>query len=51
MVLVLAALYENVIDPLIIVITVPLALLGAVLAWPCGGFPSMSTARWACSCW
>jgi hydrophobe/amphiphile efflux-1 (HAE1) family protein len=29
--LVLAALYENVLDPLIILVTVPLALLGAVL--------------------
>ncbi|MFM7087372.1 MAG: efflux RND transporter permease subunit [Cyanobium sp.] len=31
MALVLAALYENVLDPLIILVTVPLAMLGAVL--------------------
>ena len=37
--LVLAALYENVLDPLIILVTVPLALLGAVLGLAMRGLP------------
>jgi hydrophobe/amphiphile efflux-1 (HAE1) family protein len=37
--LVLAALYENVLDPLIILVTVPLALLGAVLGLAARGLP------------
>ncbi|MEB3244329.1 MAG: efflux RND transporter permease subunit [Cyanobacteriota bacterium] len=37
--LVLAALYENVLDPLIILVTVPLALLGAVLGLALRGLP------------
>ncbi|MEY4354839.1 MAG: hypothetical protein RLZZ609_3080 [Cyanobacteriota bacterium] len=37
--LVLAALYENVLDPLIILVTVPLALLGAVLGLAVRGLP------------
>ncbi|MEB3316848.1 MAG: efflux RND transporter permease subunit [Cyanobacteriota bacterium] len=37
--LVLAALYENVLDPLIILVTVPLALLGAVLGLATRGLP------------
>ncbi|MFY8149145.1 MAG: efflux RND transporter permease subunit [Prochlorococcaceae cyanobacterium] len=39
MVLVLAALYENVLDPLIFVIPVPLAILGAVLGLAIRGLP------------
>jgi HAE1 family hydrophobic/amphiphilic exporter-1 len=37
--LVLAALYENVLDPVIILVTVPLALLGAVLGLALRGLP------------
>ncbi|MFM1800156.1 MAG: hypothetical protein RLZZ117_2434 [Cyanobacteriota bacterium] len=37
--LVLAALYENVLDPVIILVTVPLALLGAVLGLAARGLP------------
>ncbi|MEB3333799.1 MAG: efflux RND transporter permease subunit [Cyanobacteriota bacterium] len=37
--LVLAALYENVLDPFIILVTVPLALLGAVLGLAARGLP------------
>ncbi len=37
--LVLAALYENVLDPLIILVTVPLALLGALLGLSLRGLP------------
>ena len=39
MALVLAALYENLLDPLIILITVPLALLGAVAGLGLRGLP------------
>jgi hydrophobic/amphiphilic exporter-1 (mainly G- bacteria), HAE1 family len=39
MLLVLAALYENVVDPLIIAVTVPLALLGAVVGLALRGLP------------
>jgi multidrug efflux pump subunit AcrB len=39
MALVLAALYENVLDPLIILVTVPLAMLGAVLGLALRGLP------------
>jgi multidrug efflux pump subunit AcrB len=39
MALVLAALYENFIDPLIILVTVPLAMLGAVLGLSLRGLP------------
>jgi hydrophobe/amphiphile efflux-1 (HAE1) family protein len=39
MALVLAALYENLLDPLIILVTVPLALLGAVLGLAIRGLP------------
>jgi hydrophobic/amphiphilic exporter-1 (mainly G- bacteria), HAE1 family len=38
--LVLAAQYENYIDPLIIMLTVPLAILGALLAGMLRGFPN-----------
>lgn len=38
--LVLAALYENYIDPLIILLAVPLAILGALLAQLSRGFPN-----------
>jgi HAE1 family hydrophobic/amphiphilic exporter-1 len=38
--LVLAALYENYIDPLIILLVVPLAILGALLAQLSRGFPN-----------
>ncbi|MFM7266924.1 MAG: efflux RND transporter permease subunit, partial [Cyanobium sp.] len=37
--LVLAALYENLLDPLIILVTVPLAMLGAVLGLALRGLP------------
>jgi len=39
MALVLAALYENLLDPLIILVTVPLAMLGAVLGLALRGLP------------
>jgi multidrug efflux pump subunit AcrB len=39
MALVLAALYENFVDPLIILVTVPLALLGALLGLSLRGIP------------
>jgi multidrug efflux pump subunit AcrB len=39
MLLVLAALYENFIDPLIILITVPLAVLGALMGLALRGLP------------
>jgi multidrug efflux pump subunit AcrB len=39
MALVLAALYENFLDPLIILVTVPLAMLGAVLGLALRGLP------------
>ena len=49
--LLLAALYESFLDPLIILLTVPIALLGALIGLKLRGRPWMSTARWACWCW
>jgi len=38
--------YESYIDPLIILMTVPTAMLGALASWRCAARCSTSTPRW-----
>ena len=44
--LVLSAQYESYVTPVIILMTVPLAMLGALVFWHCARLTSTSMPRW-----